>query len=125
MNAVTNEWLRRADDDLRVARRESKVTEEPSYSAVCFHAQQAAEKYLKALSIELSIPITKTHDLVFLLEQILPQRPLWSVYRSGLERLTIYAVETRYPGMEATKEEASGSLSFAEEIKKAVMAEMA
>jgi HEPN domain-containing protein len=38
MNEATKEWVIRAEDDYRVAKRESRVEEEPSYSAVCFHS---------------------------------------------------------------------------------------
>lgn len=124
MKEETKEWIKRADDDLRVAKRESRVTDEPSYSAVCFHSQQSAEKYLKAFLQENQIAIIKTHDLVYLLELILPIKPLWSVYRDELERLNGYAVESRYPGMENSKEEALRALKFATEIKEVVLKEL-
>lgn len=124
MKEETREWVRLAESDLRVARRESRVTDEPSYSAVCFHSQQAAEKLLKAFLQEHNIPIVKTHDLVYLLELILPQRPLWSVYRKQLEKLTEYAVTSRYPGEEATKEIALEAVQLAGEIYKVLIAEL-
>ena len=102
MKEETNEWIKRAEDDLRVSRRESRVTDEPSYTAVCFHAEQAVEKFLKAFLQAHGIEIIKTNDLVFLLEKIIPLKPLWSVYHDGCERLTGYAVDTRYPGEDAT-----------------------
>ncbi len=124
MKEETKEWIKRAEDDLRVAKRESRVTDEPSYSAVCFHSQQSAEKYLKAFLQEHEIAIIKTHDLVYLLELILPLRPLWSVYRDELERLNGYAVESRYPGMDNTKDEADRAVKFASEIKDAVVKDL-
>lgn len=124
MNEQTKEWVKRAEDDLRVSRRESRVTDEPSYSAIAFHAQQSVEKYLKALLQEQKVAFTKTHDLVYLLEQILPLKPLWSVYRDKLERLNEYVVESRYPGMDIEKEEALHALKFAEEIKDVVIKEL-
>ena len=123
MKEETREWIRLAESDLRVARRESRVIDEPSYSAVCFHAQQAAEKLLKAFLQEHDIPIVKTHDLVYLLELILPLKPLWSVYRKQLEQLTEYAVTSRYPGEEATKDMALEAVQLAGEIHKMLIAE--
>jgi HEPN domain-containing protein len=124
MKEETKEWLKRAEDDLPVARRESRVTEEPSYSAVCFHSEQAVEKFLKAFLQEHDMQIIKTHDLVFLLEQLFPLKPLWSVYRDGCERLTGYAVDTRYPGEETTKKEADYAVKFAAEIRDVIRKEI-
>ena len=124
MKEETKEWIDRAEQDYRVAKRESRVIDEPSYSAVCFHAQQCAEKYLKAYLQEKGIEIVKTHDLVFLLDRILSVQPLWSVYRQMLERLNNYAVDTRYPGEEITKEEAMQAVNFMAEIRKAISDEI-
>ena len=124
MKEETKEWIKRAEDDFRVAKREVKVVDEPSYSAVAFHAQQSVEKYLKAFLQEHSIFITKTHDLVFLLEQLLTIRPLWSVYRDGLEKINGYAVDSRYPGEEVVKEEAEYAVKFAGEIRTLIRADL-
>ncbi|MFI5265035.1 MAG: HEPN domain-containing protein [Candidatus Kapaibacterium sp.] len=124
MNEATKEWVVRAEEDYRVARRESRVQDEPSYTAVSFHSQQCAEKYIKAFLQEHNIPIVKTHDLVYLLELLLPLRPLWSVYRSSLELLVSYAVDTRYPGTEVTKEEALRALSISKEIRDVIRTEL-
>ncbi len=48
MKPETVEWVAKADADLDTANREVVVTYSPNYDAVCFHAQQCAEKYLKA-----------------------------------------------------------------------------
>lgn len=117
MNEATEEWLNRAEDDFRVAKRETKVQDEPSFSAICFHSQQCAEKYLKAFLQENQITFVKTHDLVYLLELILPLKPLWSVYRSSLEILSSYAVDVRYPGEEATKVDAQRAFGIMGEIR--------
>jgi len=52
MKPETREWINKAEGDLGTARREMKVTLEPNFDAACFHAQQCAEKYLKARLIE-------------------------------------------------------------------------
>jgi HEPN domain-containing protein len=64
---------------------------------VCFHCQQCAEKYLKALLIHYGVDFPKTHDLVVLLnlaaragEVSLPVEPIQPLNR--------YSVEARYPG---------------------------
>ena len=48
MNALTREWVTKAEGDLGTAARELAVDNDPNYDAVCFQAQQCAEKYLKA-----------------------------------------------------------------------------
>jgi HEPN domain-containing protein len=70
MKPLTLEWIEKAERDFFTMERESRVRKEPNYDGVCFHAQQCAEKYLKALMVETGLPVPKSHDLVFLLENI-------------------------------------------------------
>ncbi len=49
MKLLTREWIDKAEGDFATASREIRVRKSPNYDAVCFHAQQCAEKYLKAL----------------------------------------------------------------------------
>jgi HEPN domain-containing protein len=44
MNPLTLEWIEKAEGDFATATREFAVTEKPNYDAVCYHAQQCAEK---------------------------------------------------------------------------------
>ena len=67
MKAETAEWIEKAEGDLRTARREFSVSDEPNYDAACFHAQQCAEKYLKARMIEVGVTFPRIHDLEALL----------------------------------------------------------
>lgn len=69
MDDLVREWVEKAEADVRTAEREAVVTKGPSWDAVCFHAQQAVEKYLKALLQHRSIGFTRTHDLAVLLRQ--------------------------------------------------------
>lgn len=55
MNELISEWVTKAEEDWRVANREIKVEQEPAYNAVCYHAQQCAEKYMKAFLLFHSI----------------------------------------------------------------------
>lgn len=67
------------------------------YDSICFHAQQCVEKYFKAVLHEAGVPFPKTHDLALLLKLTMPQQPLWSPYEPALKRLTVAAVQFRYP----------------------------
>jgi len=116
MKPQTAEWIEKAEGDWRVAQRELG-SEDPVYDAVCFHAQQCAEKYLKALMEEQGLSAPKTHDLVVLLNSLV-DRPLgMDRERAALARLSTYAVAFRYPGEEAVAEDAEESLKTALRIR--------
>lgn len=113
MHALTSEWIAKAEADWRVANREMRVQRGASYDAVCFHCQQCAEKYLKAFLQEQGHHIPKIHDLNQLLEYCLPYDGTLELHRDLLKDLTRFAVEFRYPGETATKEDARTALHHA------------
>ena len=94
--AMVREWLEKADEDLAVA--EYLVSSDrPYFGAAGFHAQQAAEKYLKAFLVCRQIEFPKTHDLDRLLDlAAMVNEPLAHLLRD-IGVLTVYGVETRYP----------------------------
>lgn len=106
MKELVAEWIRKAEADAGTARRETSVREGANWDAVCFHAQQAVEKYLKGLLQQEGIPFTRTHDLSVLLDLILPVFPDLKKLSDDLEWLSAFAVEFRYPGEEAMEEDA-------------------
>jgi HEPN domain-containing protein len=106
MNAQIKEWVKKADGDFVSALREYRARNHPNYDSACFHAQQCIEKYLKAVLIKKRIPFSKIHDLEVLLDLCLPAYPLWEPMREDMQLLTQYAVQFRYPGESADKEEA-------------------
>jgi HEPN domain-containing protein len=67
------------------------------FETVAFHAQQCAEKYLKALLISRSIDFPRTHNLQRLLK-LLPGDVAAPLRSEQAEWLTKYAAEPRYPG---------------------------
>src|SRR5438128_4788293 len=105
MKRFTRQWLRKAENDLAVARHLLKLR--PLLSdEICFHCQQAIEKYFKGLLAEFELPIQKTHDLTILLEHLVATEPELRSLRRGLKGVTRYAVEYRYPGMNTTARQA-------------------
>jgi len=88
------------------------------YDLVCFHCQQAAEKYLKALLQENGLTVPRTHDLEDLLTLILSFDSSVSKLRRSLAALTPFAVDYRYPGETATKRDALSSLHRAERVRR-------
>ena len=121
MQLLTTEWIAKAEGDLTTARRELRARKAPNYDAVCFHAQQCAEKYLKALLQEAAIPFGKTHNLSLLLDLLHERYPTLELLRPSLAILNAYAVEYRYPGESAEKEVARSSVKLAHEVKVVVM----
>jgi HEPN domain-containing protein len=109
------EWLNRARSDLLLA----KSYEEGIYlEDLCFHAQQATEKAIKALLIRRGVEFPYVHDiseLMTLLERA--GESLSESIRKG-ETLTRFAVFTRYPGVSppVSREEYEEALKLAEQI---------
>lgn len=105
MKKATAEWPRKAEDDLVAARRLLRGRD-PLKDQICFHCQQAAEKYLKALLQERGLPIQKTHNITVLLDQLIPTENGLRPLRRWGKQLTYYAVEYRYPGIRASLRQA-------------------
>ena len=117
MKAATREWVRCAEEDFDVAcallRRRTKT----AANSIGFHCQQCVEKYLKARLEQGSLNAPKTHDLVVLLQLLLPVEPLWAAFAPALRRLNDYAVNFRYPGHVATRPDAREALKVCRSIR--------
>jgi HEPN domain-containing protein len=90
------EWLRRADSNLVQARRNSPGI---CLEDLCFQAQQAAEKALKAILLARRERPAYTHDLAALLRLMEQSGQAVPDEMRRIVRLSDYAVETRYPGV--------------------------
>jgi len=94
------------DQEGRVRLPTRRLPHAPPQSAgadhVCFHFQQAAEKYVKARLEHANVRFPKTHDIEKLLQIAAPLEPLWVALEPAGKRLSDYAVRIRYPGNEAT-----------------------
>jgi HEPN domain-containing protein len=93
---TAQEWLRRAKGNLALAKQPKP--KEAFWDDLCFDAQQAAEKSIKAVLVHRKIDFPKTHNIRALLELVDPtgsqiSKEIWQAID-----LTNYAVETRYPG---------------------------
>jgi hypothetical protein len=78
MKASTRERLVKAEEDFLAATALNRRRKKPLSNIVCFHVQQAVEKYLKARLEEAGLSVPKTHDLLHLLNLALATEPLWS-----------------------------------------------
>ena len=111
------EWLRRARSSMARARA-GRVHPDVLFEDLCFDAQQAAEKALKAVLVRRKTPFPKTHDiseLLTLLHQAGTDVPE-DIRRAAM--LTPYAVEARYPGLgeEVTAQEHAQAVTTAERV---------
>ena len=98
------EWLRRARSNLERARL-GKASEGILYEDLCFDCQQVVEKSLKGLLVYIAVPFPWTHSIAKLIELIeeskieVPEDVKDSII------LTVYAVNTRYPGKQEPVDE--------------------
>jgi HEPN domain-containing protein len=114
-------WVEKAEEDLRNAEYTLTLRNGCPFATVCFHAQQCAEKYLKALLTLHSIPFPKTHDLAEIL-LLVPKHVHLALPAADLERLSEYAVEARYPGdwTPFDRSEAERAVALAQTMRAAV-----
>jgi len=112
MKKTTRGWVRKAESDYRLVLRIAGE-KDPFHDEVCFHSQQAAEKFLKALLEELGLTIPRTHNLDDLLALLRPHHPSLGALRRGLIFLTDFAVGVRYPGEIASKRQAVAAKRWA------------
>lgn len=120
MLAMTREWVENAEEDWNIAGLALRSRKTPRYRGACFHTQQCVEKYLKARLYEDSLPFPKTHDLTALLDLLVPSYPLWTALRPALLILKVYAVDFRYPGETAGKEEAQEAVKLCRDVRATV-----
>jgi HEPN domain-containing protein len=120
MQPLTVEWVDKAEGDFVTTQREVQARRQPNYDAACFHAQQCAEKYLKARLQEAGIAIPYTHDLVTLLNLLLPMEPTWSTLAPDLRALTVFGVTFRYPGASANRAMARDALARCRRVRQTV-----
>jgi HEPN domain-containing protein len=93
---LARQWVIKAGNDLLNADNNLNAETIP-LDTVCFHCQQAAEKFLKAFLVGKGRTYPITHDLLAILENILSINPDAEQLRNDLALLTPYAVEVRYP----------------------------
>jgi HEPN domain-containing protein len=99
---VLRQWVRKAEHDLEAASRIMAIEEGCPFDTVCFHCQQAAEKYLKCLLTYLGIQASRTHDLQAL-ALLIPVKQGFPIRAEDLAELNPYAVNVRSPTIGANR----------------------
>jgi HEPN domain-containing protein len=92
------EWLRHARSNLSRCRGDRRLPD-VLFEDLCFDAQQAAEKAIKAVLVSRGTRFPKTHDLTELLELVAATGLEVPAAVLEAKRLTPYAVAGRYPGV--------------------------
>ena len=117
----TREWLQHARADLGSC--DALIVAGFAAEAL-FHAQQCAEKAMKAVLTWRQVSFKKTHDLDELKQACLPHAGDAAGQLAGIERLSQYAWRFRYPGAPYSPEraEAEGARQVAERLLDAVAA---
>ena len=103
--------------DFLTAGRELRARKSPNYDAVCFHAQQCAEKYLKAVLQENDKQIPKIHNLIELMLLCEKMDGTFEMLRADLVVLERFSVGVRYPGDAAEKEDAQSAYAAARTVR--------
>ena len=110
-------WIVSAENDLTTGYA-ALAASMPSYETVSFHAQQGAEKALKALLVRHQVEFAKTHDIAALLALAERVAPGIAGTLAPAEVLSARAVESRYPsrGEAIGREEAGRDLQLGAEV---------
>ncbi len=125
MNASKTEfvknWLVKANEDIAVVDELMRSDVSAFTSSICFHAQQAVEKFLKAFLAYKDVDFSKTHDVDYLLSLCI------NIENAGfssidLKSLAEFAVSVRYPDdfFVPAESEAKEYSDIAVEIKRLV-----
>lgn len=114
-------WAEKAEHDLQNAEYVLTLTDDCPTDTVCFHCQQCAEKYLKALLVYHGVDFPRTHDLVVLLNLAARTGDV-ALTVEQVQPLNRYSIEARYPGDwdPIELEEARQALEMARQVREAV-----
>lgn len=109
-------WLKKAEADfagaLHLHRRRKKAAAGFSLLSLSAGSREVFESFL----IYKEVPFAKTHDLLALLELCTDQQPEFALHSESFEVLNPYSVQFRYPGEEATVEEARLAIKMIKNI---------
>ncbi len=115
------QWMIYGDEDLRLARHALTLSTGCPYRLIAYHAQQCAEKYLKAYLVSHRTDFPYTHNISRLLE-LCEESSRWPEKMYEGEELTPFAITARYPGEDerVTKKEALRAVGIATKIRQTI-----
>ncbi|MCL1807336.1 MAG: HEPN domain-containing protein [Oscillospiraceae bacterium] len=110
-------WFDFADSDLEAAEHLLTLYR-PRLEIICYHCQQAAEKYLKGYLIYRGIFPSKTHDLDSLCKKCFEFNPAFQEILHECVVLSDYGVQPRYPNeLHIEEHHMKKALEYARRIK--------
>ena len=117
-------WLAKARGDLLCIDNNLASARVP-WDAVCYHAQQAAEKSLKAALVARGELVPRTHDLLALLDACIRAGHPFDALRADAYLLNPFSIATRYPGLAPDPDEAISRRAAAAAHRMAALIESA
>jgi HEPN domain-containing protein/predicted nucleotidyltransferase len=108
-----DDWLARAEEDLRIIEHTLAAGESAAWSGICFHGQQLAEKYLKVLFIRRRVRPPRTHNLALLVRELRQLGYDFPEFTAECELLKPYAIDVRYPEDVPIPDETTGRAALA------------
>lgn len=121
---LVRNWLEKARRDF-VTARNGLDSSEPFTEIICFHAQQAGEKYIKAYLVWQEIEFPKTHSVEDLLLLATQKDPSFQTLIEKATFLTPFAVEIRYAEFEEPLfEDAKKAVGIAQQIRDFILAKL-
>ena len=109
-------WVNKAESDWEMAKRALRGKRRLP-DAACYHTQQCAEKYFKAILTSRQLEFPRIHDLDSLNQLCLQAGILTGFERDDLDLLTAYAVQVRYPGEEPDETDARRAVEIARAVR--------
>jgi HEPN domain-containing protein len=122
---IARRWVLKAEHDLTMAERGMTGSGDDPLDMVCFHAQQCAEKYLKAVLVARGLDYPRSHDMTLILASV-TVHVLVGIVPRDVAVLNRYATGTRYPepSIEVDRGDAEKALEIARRIRDAALAEL-
>jgi HEPN domain-containing protein len=117
--SIVNEWISKGEEDYRFARINLEQGRD-FFPQICFHFQQAAEKYLKSFIVAFNLEFRKVHDLGLLLKVCSSVDASLEELKEDCEFLSAFYGEARYPVHWPTnfsREETEKALQAADRIR--------
>ncbi len=120
-------WLSKAASDIKNAQMILSAKESsPPLDTVCFHCQQASEKYLKGYLSCHDRTFPYSHNLADIVAECMQVDQSFALIQKKAEILTPYAVEIRYPDdfYMPTRQDAEEAFAIAVEIRDFILARL-
>jgi HEPN domain-containing protein len=118
------DWVKKAESNYISALDLAKRRKNPVPDVICNQCQQCAEKYLKAFLVRCHTEFPRIHDLLQLEGLAQASDSDFRLIHDKLKLLNWYSVEIRYPGTEATVNDAKEAVKAMKEVRQFVGAKL-